>query len=186
MVVRPDHPAAGAVGGTRSAVYYPDDDLGIIVLTNLQGASPEYMMDRLAAAYVPGMDESTGFGLPPSIQRLRAELLERGFDRARRVASRLKADDPAFVLKENDLNAWGYKLMEQGQPQQAVAVLKLAAELYPNSANAYDSFAEAFQNSDDRQRALENYRRSLSLDPANQNARQRIADLEEGLAGQVN
>lgn len=187
MVVRPDHPAAGAVGGTRSAVfYYPDDDLGIIVLTNLQGASPEYMMDRLAAAYVPAMDESTGFGLPPSIQRLRAQLLERGFDRARQVASRLKADDPAFVLKEDDLNAWGYKLMEQSQPQQAVAVLKLAAELYPNSANAYDSLAEAFQNNGDRQRALENYRRSLSLDPANQNARQRIADLEQGLADRAN
>jgi Flp pilus assembly protein TadD len=72
--------------------------------------------------------------------------------------------------------------MEQSQPQQAVAVLKLAAELYPNSSNAYDSLGEAFQNSGDRQRALENYRRSLSLDPANQNARQRIADLEQGLA----
>jgi CubicO group peptidase (beta-lactamase class C family) len=187
MAVRPDHPAAGAVGGTRSAVfYYPDDDLGIIVLTNLQGASPEYMMDRLAAAYVPDMDESTGFGLPPSIRRLRARLLEQGFDQARQIVSRLKAEDPEFSLAENDLNAWGYKLMEQQQPQQAVAVLKLTAELYPNSANAYDSLAEAFQNSGDRRLALENYSRSLALNPENQNARQRIADLEQSLGDRAN
>jgi Tfp pilus assembly protein PilF len=76
--------------------------------------------------------------------------------------------------------------MEQQQPQQAVAVLKLTAELYPDSANAYDSLAEAFQNSGDRQRALENYRRSLELNPENQNARQRIADLEQSLADRVN
>lgn len=179
IAVRPDHPAAGAVGGTRSAMfYYLEDDLGIIVLTNLQGSSPEYMMDRLAAAYVPDMDEATGFGLPPAIKRLRIRLLKEGFEKADEIARRMMLKDPTFILTENDLNAWGYKLMEQQQPRQAVAILQLNTRLYPDSANTYDSLGEALQNNGDRRKALQSYRRSLALNPENQNARQRISDLE--------
>ncbi|MET0759459.1 MAG: serine hydrolase domain-containing protein, partial [Flavobacterium sp.] len=39
---RSDHPAVAPVGGGRSALFvYPKDNLSIIVLTNLSGASPE-------------------------------------------------------------------------------------------------------------------------------------------------
>jgi CubicO group peptidase (beta-lactamase class C family) len=55
-VTRPDHPAAAAVGGGRSAVFvYSKDDLAIVVLTNLQGASPESFIDEIAAFYLPSM-----------------------------------------------------------------------------------------------------------------------------------
>lgn len=46
------HPAVAPVGGGRSAiVVYPKDDLAIVVLTNLQGSSPESFIDDIAAYY---------------------------------------------------------------------------------------------------------------------------------------
>lgn len=56
VVSRAQHPAAGAVGGGRSAVFiYMKDNLSIIVLTNLAGASPDVFMDELAGFYLPSL-----------------------------------------------------------------------------------------------------------------------------------
>jgi CubicO group peptidase (beta-lactamase class C family) len=53
---RAAHPAITPVGGARAAIFiYPDDDLTVVVLTNLMGASPEKFVDRIAALYVPGL-----------------------------------------------------------------------------------------------------------------------------------
>jgi CubicO group peptidase (beta-lactamase class C family) len=50
IAVRKKHPAVTPVGGERSAMfYYPQDDLTIIILTNLMGASPQQLMDPIAA-----------------------------------------------------------------------------------------------------------------------------------------
>jgi CubicO group peptidase (beta-lactamase class C family) len=46
------HPAVAPLGGARSAIIvYPKDDLTIVVLTNLQGSSPESFIDDIAAYY---------------------------------------------------------------------------------------------------------------------------------------
>ncbi len=52
--------------------------------------------------------------------------------------------------------------------------MKLIVSLYPQSGNAYDSLAEAYVKSGDRARAVENYQRSLALDPANTNAAEQL------------
>jgi len=53
---RPAHRAFGGIGGGRSAFFvYPDDDLAIVVLTNLSGGSPQDFTDSLASFYLPGL-----------------------------------------------------------------------------------------------------------------------------------
>ncbi|OWQ85290.1 hypothetical protein CDN99_22380 [Roseateles aquatilis] len=54
---RPAHPAITLIGGERAAVFiYPEDDLSIIVLTNLMGAAPQKFIDKIAAIYIPGLN----------------------------------------------------------------------------------------------------------------------------------
>jgi len=56
IVTRPKHSAAAAVGGGRSALFvYPNDNLSIIILTNLSGASPELFIDEIAGMYMEDM-----------------------------------------------------------------------------------------------------------------------------------
>jgi CubicO group peptidase (beta-lactamase class C family) len=60
---RPEHRAVAAIGGARSALFiYPDDDLAVVILTNLQGAFPEEFIDEVATYYIPEMRASTGSG----------------------------------------------------------------------------------------------------------------------------
>ncbi len=53
---RIQHRWFGGIGGARSAFYvYPDDDLAVVILTNLAGASPEEWIDSVARVFVPGI-----------------------------------------------------------------------------------------------------------------------------------
>jgi CubicO group peptidase (beta-lactamase class C family) len=169
---RPDRRVVDMTGGSRAAMFlYPDDNVGVVILTNLSGAAPEDQIDQIAALYIPGM-KLTG------VAALRAALQAEGFDDTPAVFTRLRRQDPTFKLAELELNDWGYRLLTTGKPRPALAVMKLCAELYPVSGNAFDSLAEAYQVNGDRPRAIENYRRSLALDPKNANAVTRLKALE--------
>lgn len=87
--------------------------------------------------------------------------------------------DPTFQLAEEPLNNWGYELLlKQGKPLQAAEIFKLAVYLRPQSANAHDSLAEAYEKAGDYAHAVLSYRTSLALDPGNNNARARLQILE--------
>jgi CubicO group peptidase (beta-lactamase class C family) len=59
--LRSKHRAVGGVGGGRSAFFvYPDDDLAIVILTNLQGAEPQAFIDKVAGYYIPDMSAAAG------------------------------------------------------------------------------------------------------------------------------
>ncbi len=52
VVERKQHPAVAPIGGGRAAfLIYPQDNLTIILLTNLTGCSPELMVDKIAEFY---------------------------------------------------------------------------------------------------------------------------------------
>jgi CubicO group peptidase (beta-lactamase class C family) len=52
VVVRSKHPAVAPIGGGRAAfMIYPEDNLSIILLTNLSGCSPELIIDQVATMY---------------------------------------------------------------------------------------------------------------------------------------
>jgi CubicO group peptidase (beta-lactamase class C family) len=177
--VPPERRAVGGIGGGRSAFFiYPDDDLAVVVLTNLQFGAPESLVFEVAGRYVRALHPYAGFGLPPAIKAFRAELLNRGFGHAAEVFGEMKQKDPKFRLPELDVNAWGYVLLEQEQTKEAIEIFKLNVRLYPKSANTYDSLAEAYEAGGDRALAIKNYRRSLELDPKNTHAVEHLKTLE--------
>jgi CubicO group peptidase (beta-lactamase class C family) len=61
VIKRTNHPALAPVGGNRSAIFvYPNDDLTIVILTNLSGAFPDGFMDELAGFFIPDIIKSFG------------------------------------------------------------------------------------------------------------------------------
>jgi CubicO group peptidase (beta-lactamase class C family) len=52
----PGHRSVGGTGGSSVAFrHYRDDDLTVVVLTNLQGIDPDAMVDSIAALYIPAL-----------------------------------------------------------------------------------------------------------------------------------
>ena len=96
---------------------------------------------------------------------------ERGIDAALAEYRTLKARGFGdLYTNEGDINRLGYRLLRGKRVPEAIEILKLNVEAYPNSANVYDSLGEAYFVSGNTPLAIQNYEKSLSLDPTNTNA----------------
>lgn len=172
-VRRAQHRAVAGIGGGRSAFYiYPDDDLAIIILTNLAGSQPEQLIDTVAGFYVAELRQVSGGGY--ATYRLRQRLEQAGYGDIERELAQVMDRHGLPQPSQNDLNSWGYRLLAKRKNKEAVAVLALAAQRYPDNANAHDSLAEAYEADRDTAAAIRHYRRSLALNPENRNAAKRL------------
>ncbi|RPD50671.1 serine hydrolase [Paracnuella aquatica] len=180
IAARPEHPAAAAVGGGRSAVFvYPQDNLSIVVLTNLMGGNPEAFVDELAGFFIPDMKAVNGFGLSPSLRLLKGALDKNGYKNAITEVKALRKKRKDFVLNERELNTWGYALIGQKKVQHALEIFKLNVYLYPQSSNAFDSLGELYAALDEKDLAIKNYEQALKLNPNNSNAKQQLQRLKQ-------
>ena len=57
-------------------------------------------------------------------------------------------------------------------------VFEANVQLYPDDANAYDSLGEGQMAAGNTKAAIENYRKSLAMDPKNENAKKMLLKLE--------
>ena len=85
----------------------------------------------------------------------------------------------AYDFGEGSLNAFGYDLLEKKDTAGAVQVFRLNAESFPESANVWDSLAEAYLKSGDAKNAQLNCEKALTLDPSNENAKEMLKKLKE-------
>jgi len=90
------------------------------------------------------------------------------------------SNHPNLELQEGMLNTLGLRLsFNPENKEQGYNVFLLALHLYPKSANLYDSLAEAYFYNKNHQNAILNYKKSLELNPKNQNAIDRLKQLKE-------
>ena len=73
--------------------------------------------------------------------------------------------DAMAKASETDLNNYGYTLLNNKQYDKAIVALKLNTQRHPESANCWDSLGEAYALSGDKQNAITNFKKSLSLNP---------------------
>jgi tetratricopeptide (TPR) repeat protein len=85
----------------------------------------------------------------------------------------------AYDFGVGPLNRVAEKLMEAGNAEAAVAVLRLNAEFHPDSAWLHYLLGEAYLQSGDRERARASYERSLELDGENPRVKQRLEELRQ-------
>lgn len=96
-----------------------------------------------------------------------------GKDVASAVAEyrKLKAENsPTYDFAETELNTLGYQLLGKKRTQDAIEILKLNVEMFPQSANPYDSLGETYLADGQKDLALANYKKAAELDPKNSNA----------------
>ncbi|MBX0289180.1 alpha/beta fold hydrolase [Hymenobacter sp. HSC-4F20] len=99
-----------------------------------------------------------------------ADLLQRSLRYSVEATNELKKRETDYRHSESDLNSWGYTLLRQGETQKALEIFKLNTVLHPQSGNAFDSLAEAYLTSGNKELAKANYKRSVELNPKNTNA----------------
>jgi FKBP-type peptidyl-prolyl cis-trans isomerase 2 len=83
-----------------------------------------------------------------------------------------------YNLKENELNTLGYDLLQGKRYDDAIKVFELNIKMFPNSANVYDSMGEGCMLKGSKELAILNYKKSLELNPNNENAKNMLQQLE--------
>jgi hypothetical protein len=69
------------------------------------------------------------------------------------------------IANENEINLYGYQLLNQGKHDKAIEILASNTKKYPNSANAWDSLGEAYATKGDKVNAIKNFKKAMSLNP---------------------
>jgi len=82
-----------------------------------------------------------------------------------------------YNFSENQLNQLGYHYLGNDEVDHAIAIFKINVDAFPKSSNVYDSYGEALLKRGDKEKAIENYRKSVELNPANEGGIKVLKDL---------
>ncbi len=83
----------------------------------------------------------------------------------------LKGINSEYNVSEEAINSFGYSLMNQNKITAALEIFKLNTVIYPGGFNTFDSYGECLLKLDQKEEAIRAYKRSLELNPKNENAR---------------
>lgn len=147
-------------------VYLANGDAGLAILDAVLGIA--FGLDQPGADW-QGYEQ---FDEPTRLVRLELRRIFEGEGTESGMTRLIELESiaPAEALTEASMNRLGYDLLREERGDAAIAVFRRNVERFPESSNVYDSLGEAYLADDQLGPALENYRRSLALDPANANA----------------
>ena len=153
-----------------------DDHALIVLLNNTPGANLGAMAAGIRAILY---GKQPAPPKRPLVTTLGGTLMQHGLEATlaqyRDLAQNHRAE---YDFAEPRLNELGYTLLRRDRTVDAIAIFKLNVEEYPKSGNVYDSLAEAYEKSGQKDLAVANYRKSLEIDPKNLHGQQRLKALE--------
>jgi tetratricopeptide (TPR) repeat protein len=84
-----------------------------------------------------------------------------------------------YAVDENTLIFPAYHFLSNGQTGSAIEIFKLEVQDYPKYWNAYDSLGEAYLKAGQKDLAIQNYEKSIELNPGNQNGINALKNIRE-------
>ncbi|QRM90697.1 serine hydrolase [Lacinutrix sp. WUR7] len=172
----------GGINGFNTLITRAPKDKSLIVLLNNTGGAP---LNEMAKA-IRGIMYNESYSFPKkSVANAVYEKIEsNGIEAALTYYNSIKSLSD-YEVKESDMNSIGYKLLQAEKVDEAVSIFKLIVDAYPNSSNAYDSYAEGLMTQGNNEQAIVNYKKSVELNPNNQNGIDFLKKLGEDISGLV-
>ncbi|CAL2084295.1 Tetratricopeptide repeat protein [Tenacibaculum sp. 190524A05c] len=81
------------------------------------------------------------------------------------------------VIRERNLNRTGYSYLRNDDMEKAIYIFKINTELYPRSSNTFDSLGDAYKKQKDTAKAIESYKKALSINPENRSSKRNLERL---------
>ncbi|MEM6768130.1 MAG: alpha/beta hydrolase [Bacteroidota bacterium] len=103
---------------------------------------------------------------------------EQSYEGLETLYDSLKVEHPSFEIPEGAINNLGLQLaFNPTTSEEGIKVFLLATRVYPNSANLFDSLAEAYLFRNNKEEAIRCFKKSLELYEDNQHAIQHLEEL---------
>ncbi|MEJ5104183.1 serine hydrolase [Chryseobacterium sp. MYb328] len=163
-------------GNVSSYKIYPYNNMSIVMMSNGYSLFPiQYQIINHIAAMI---DKNLTDEYSLADETIISEFSKKNNPDAERIYYSMKAKDPKWNF-ENTLNEIGYILLRNSRIDEAVKVFALNVKENPQSANAFDSLGESYLAAKNYALALENYKKSLAINPENTNAVKMIHTIED-------
>lgn len=164
----------GGINGFNTIVSRIPSDKNLVVLLNNTGGAK---LNEMSTA-IRNILYNTPYSLPKKslASELVAIILERGIASGLTFFNENKKSD-TYALNESEMNNEGYQFLQTGKVKEAIAIFKLNVESFPKSGNTYDSLGEAYLKDGDKKGAILNYKKSVELDPNNQNGKKVLEEI---------
>jgi len=155
----------GGINGFNTNISRTTSNNSLIVLLNNTGGAPLNDMTNAIRAIMHGKE----YDMPKkSVAYSLLEVLKKdGVTKALSYYQEVKGSDD-FNLNEREMNNAGYQMLQSDRAKEAVFIFKLNVEAFPKSWNVYDSYGEALLVLGDKTLGIENYKKSIKLNPNNQ------------------
>lgn len=168
----------GGINGFNTLIIrYPQQKHLIVLLDNTsQGESLDRLQDTITKILF-----NQPYTMPKQsiVDLLQQTITEKGLDTALAHYRDLKAkQSEVYDFSEPELNRLGYRLLQAGKQKEAIEIFKLNVAEYPKAFNPYDSLGEAYMVSGNKELAILNYKKSLELNPQNNNATAMLKRIE--------
>jgi penicillin V acylase-like amidase (Ntn superfamily)/Flp pilus assembly protein TadD len=108
---------------------------------------------------------------------INAILRNSNYDVAKSEVMSIVDNENEFYFVEPEINALGYNLLGHKRVNDAIEIFKINARKFPDSWNVFDSLGEAYMAAGNKELAVENYGKSLELNPGNENATEMLKKL---------
>ncbi len=156
----------GGINGFNTLIARGPSDKLLIVLLNNTGGAPLNAMAKAIRGIM--YDKTYDFPKKSVANAMYDEIESNGMEAALVRYNTIKSSSD-YDLDESDMNSMGYKLLQSEKLDEAAVVFKLNVEAFPKSFNAYDSYAEALMTQGNKEEAIVNYKKSVEMNPNNQN-----------------
>lgn len=178
------YPHHGGLFGFNSLIaVYPEYNMCVAAITNTGGRQANGVLSNVIHGLV---DDLKPFG-QKSIKRVIKQISLENIDKGIAKYHELKKTDSTIYKfdDENELNSLGYELLAVDKTQDAIKLFILNTEMFPEAWNPYDSLGEGYFVAKDYDNALINYKKSLELNPQNENAQMMIDQIKKLLKEKV-
>lgn len=88
-----------------------------------------------------------------------------------------RKQNSSLAISESQINSMGYLLLRMKKVDDSIEVFKQNTVDFPDSANTWDSLAEAYMNKGEKDLAIKYYEKSLKLNPNNSGAVEQLKKL---------
>lgn len=166
----------GGINGFNTIISRIPSDKNLVVLLNNTGGTALGAMNKAIRAIL--YDQPYDMPKKSLATTLLATIKEKGLPAGLTQFKELQKSD-VYAVKENEMNSAGYQLLQSGKVPEAIEVFKLNVEAFPKSGNVYDSLGEAYLKNGDKKLAVQNYKKSLELDPTNEQGKKILEEISK-------
>lgn len=166
-------------GFRSNMILLPEKGIGIVVMMNA-----DYIGNKIVCQAILDilLGEDVLYVKRSLAHHLAGVTLRSGVEAAYKDYLQItQCDSIRYLVLEGEFNAIAYTLMRSGHLQEGIRLLELSVLLFPDSSNLYDSLAEMYLRSGERQLALQYYQRSVELDPNHTEGIQMVQELQASL-----